>query len=67
MLDNSCMGPSRNVSGEIDTSGAGSMNVSSGCSADEFHSCQSMPESRLALLLGRAGFKLFAKFTADGI
>lgn len=37
MLDNSCIGPSRNVPDDMATSGEGSMNVSSGCSADEFH------------------------------
>ena len=45
------------------TSGAGSKNVKSGWSGDEFHGFQSTEERRLLELCGIVGLPVFAKFT----
>ena len=45
------------------TLGAGSRNVKSGWSGDEFHGFQSTEERRLLELYGIVGLPVFAKFT----
>ena len=45
------------------TLGAGSRNVKSGWSGDEFHGFQSTVERRLLELYGIVGLPVFAKFT----
>ena len=45
------------------TFGAGSRNVKSGWSGDEFHGCQSTVERRLLGFRGIVGLPVFAKLT----